>query len=250
MSAWNNFLESIREAKAELGIDKGAWYLGQPNEKYHLVPPLLRYEDGEKKEFAVFEDVERSAIQFAKENFTDWDLLIDMQHYGVPTRLLDWTDVLGVAVAFALIGNDSDTVPAVYVLNPHKLNEKSRIQDGSGSGVIPRISRNSGGEVGLKYKEGYLHGGQAMNYCPVAVDCVLRNSRLAAQIGNFTIHGIDKEPFEGCCSDCIVKVPLPNEAKAGAYEFLEFANLNPYSLFTDHVGLAQHIRRKHFGQNI
>lgn len=49
----------------------------------------------------------------------EWSTLFDMQHYEVPTRLLDWTTTLGVAIAFALMDRDgTDGAAAIYVLDP------------------------------------------------------------------------------------------------------------------------------------
>lgn len=37
---------------------------------------------------------------------SEWETLIDMQNYGVPTRLLDWMSNLGIALYFALTYRD------------------------------------------------------------------------------------------------------------------------------------------------
>jgi hypothetical protein len=65
----------------------------------------------------------------------DWDILFAMQHYGTPTRLLDWTEVFGVALYFAIIGIDETKrtdekgrkipPPCVWLLNPYRLNSHS-----------------------------------------------------------------------------------------------------------------------------
>lgn len=69
---------------------------------YQLVPSLLRHKQGVDKENVLFGEYERSARRFLERRTDDWELLVDMQHYGIPTRLLDWTGVLGIALAFAL----------------------------------------------------------------------------------------------------------------------------------------------------
>ena len=41
---------------------------------------------------------------------------------------------------------------------------------------------------------------------------------------------------------CVRKVLLPETARIGALEFLQFSSLNELSIFPDMVGVASHIR--------
>src|SRR5205823_4830121 len=48
------------------------------------------------------------------------------QHFGVPTRLLDWTQGALIALYFALLEEKADKPrPIVWMLNPTQLNRKS-----------------------------------------------------------------------------------------------------------------------------
>ena len=53
-----------------------------------------------------------------------------MQHYWIPTRLLDWTTVMGVAIAFILHNDYADAQnSALFVLDPTSLNRLSGRED-------------------------------------------------------------------------------------------------------------------------
>ena len=54
---------------------------------------------------------------------TDFDVLVTMQHYLAPTRVLDWTENLLVALHFAVRDPDQDTEDgALWILNARRLN--------------------------------------------------------------------------------------------------------------------------------
>ena len=54
---------------------------------------------------------------------TDFEVLVTMQHYLAPTRLLDWTENLLVALHFAVIEtDDDDRDAALWILNARRLN--------------------------------------------------------------------------------------------------------------------------------
>ena len=54
---------------------------------------------------------------------TDFEVLVTMQHYLAPTRLLDWTENLLVALHFAVTEtDDDDRDAALWILNARRLN--------------------------------------------------------------------------------------------------------------------------------
>lgn len=125
---WHSFLSEIRQARVDLGNPATVWYRGHSKPDYVLKPSLFRSADGHTKEQIAFHEFSRVATRLFTKRTNDWEVLFDMQHYGVPTRLLDWSEALGVAVAFALLTDyDSTSDASIFVLDPIKLNRFSSI---------------------------------------------------------------------------------------------------------------------------
>jgi hypothetical protein len=142
-SAWTRFLSKIETAICSLGFRDGeeAYFRGHTSRTHQLLPSLFRAcadevatakESGaevtkkiRKLESDLFYEFAGRARELDGLGITDWDVLFWMQHYGTPTRLLDWTEVLGVAVYFAQLNvrDDATDVPCVWVLNPYAMNE-------------------------------------------------------------------------------------------------------------------------------
>lgn len=235
---WYDFLEAVRYARRKLGDPEVVWYRGQSNGEWSLVSGLHRRSVGLAKEEILFAEFQRSAARLFTPRSNDWETLFDMQHYGVPTRLLDWTETLGVAVAFAVLDHHpSYGNPALWVLDPVGLNKYSGLK---GIKDIPTGS--------FEYKAIYWRSDPFAAKYPIAVAPVLQNDRMIAQGGAFTIQGLDGRGIEESCSDAVAKVELPAQAVNGAREFLDHAGINSYSIYPDILGMARHIRRKHLGE--
>lgn len=70
----------------------------------------------------------RNSMMFLKQNRienNDWNNYFLMQHYGLNTRLLDWTESALVAIYFAVKDFSKTDDSKIWILNPHKLNEST-----------------------------------------------------------------------------------------------------------------------------
>ena len=235
MSAWNDFLSEVRAAEVDLGSPLEVWYRGHSDQRWQLVPSLPREADWERKEKALFLEFTKSASRLFDRRTSDWETLFDMQHYWVPTRLLDWTTVMGVAIAFILHGEYSDTEDsALFVLDPLALNRLS------GRDEVINVPEDKS----FDYQTIYWQHKPIKIEKPLAIRPGAQSDRLRAQKGTFTVAGSLPTGFETAASACFRKVILPSAAKLEAREFLRWANLDEYTIYPDIVGMSRHIRRK------
>ncbi len=234
MSSWSEFLRDVSSAKRELGNPDTVWYRGHTNTEYYLLSSLLRYENGTDKEQYLFDTFKKFSNRIFDRRKSDWETLFEMQHYGVPTRLLDWTETFGIALFFACGPYYRDGVDAaLYLLNPVELNRQSRVD---------RLYRIPDDEKEFIYKEIYWHNRPFAPRAPISVEPHFINDRMKAQRGMFTVDDDSIDPIEENFPSAVKKITLPSDAIPEAREFLSLANLNPLTVYPDQAGLADYLR--------
>lgn len=166
-----------------------------------------------------------------------------MQHYGLPTRLLDWTQSSLTALYFALRNSSGDTDAAVWVLNPWWLNKQTL-----GGFDLPYTN-----DPRLQDWASYSGGTIARNINPIAMKPIHSNSRIAAQRGLFTIHGSDPHGLERlsiCTNDMgpqMFKLTIPGVHCGEMRRDLAIAGVTETSIFHELEGLCREIKASFCG---
>ena len=267
-SAWIEFLKRIENARNELNCSQGAeeeaWFRGHIRSDFALLPSLFRHfekpngknwDDVWATESDLFWEFSARARELHGTTDSDWDCLFAMQHHGTPTRLLDWTEVLGVAVYFATLGVDETQTkdkdgkslppPCVWVLNPNQINLASDWE--TYDLISPTyLGWDDSEETSYSYGDILLEDGIGWKH-PVAIYPRQKTARIHAQQGWFTIHGNEFKPLETIKNSdrFLRKIELPFEALPEARDFMNHAGLNHYSLFPDLDNLSKHLRQKY-----
>jgi hypothetical protein len=195
-----DFLGQIARIKAAWFKDEelSPWYRGQKRAEWPLLPSLYRIranfdeiledemEDEIREEFIV-----RAPIfsDFKPAGDDDWEWYFLMQHYGAPSRLLDWTQGALLALYFAVKNNPGHYDSAVWVLDPYRLNERSidRYE------VIPPSAQgiSAGDKRLVKRWLPTRFTGSVIPKMPIAVFPTHIARRISTQRSCFTVHGKD-----------------------------------------------------------
>jgi hypothetical protein len=102
------------------------WFRGQTDCAWALLPSGCRPPYSDVNEHRYRHDFVLRSRPFLGEATappaSDWDWYFLMQHYGVPTRLLDWTESAVAALYFAAQPTSPEKDGCVWVLNPRAVN--------------------------------------------------------------------------------------------------------------------------------
>jgi hypothetical protein len=109
LQSLTDYVEIIQDLQR--GINRPLWFRGITNSAHSLVPSFYRHPkiksapELNKLEQELLTRFRQRSIPYRTRDLSDdWEALFFMQHYGVPTRLLDWTENPLTALHFALTG--------------------------------------------------------------------------------------------------------------------------------------------------
>ena len=111
-----DFINAIKEYIDDLfSENRGTevFYRGHADESWDLKPSIVRSDKGIKNEHLLFRDMVAHVPQDFSECKSALDYLVQMQHYGLPTRLLDVTTNPLVALYFACQPAGDTTVSGI-----------------------------------------------------------------------------------------------------------------------------------------
>ncbi|MDE9442293.1 FRG domain-containing protein [Xenorhabdus bovienii] len=219
VSSFSDFIHVVEtlSTHSELMLFRGQCKKG------NLLPSIARENpnvDSADVEKEMLEELKRMGSSILPPNdLNDWELLVVAQHFGMKTRLLDWTSNPLAALFFACNDLAKDDV-FVYALDADQfLNESQNDPFGFGKTQVFRPKLN--------------------------------NPRIIAQHGWFTAHKYSKKTSEFVpleknreIKKSVQEIKIPKEARVNLLKSLDRHGVSSRTLFPDLEGLCKYLNWK------
>lgn len=237
----DNLIKQIKVLKKKYG-KQPIWFRGQENSQWELIPSIQRGELYKNEnyitnDFYIYVNQVQS-ISPDKNNYAAWMSL--MQHYGLPTRILDWSSSPLIAGYFALEKNrDNGKDACIWVLIPRYIN----IKEGFGPYVYP-IDAYTVQQMLLPAFKSNVEIEEKFQNKIIACHSVEQNLRMYSQQSSFTVHNSEK-PLSSICDDTLLKFIIPKEMKNDFFESVNILGITTSFIYPDMEHISKDIIKKY-----
>lgn len=238
MKDFQEFLSQIQyeiERLSSLGCDD-PFFRGHSNASWDLIPGIARESTYNKvTENRLYHKFISHGAHLFHKGVSSWEVLFMMQHYGLPTRLLDWTENFAVALWFALFNPSRKST--IWILDPYRLNEYSL-----GRSTIEYLDQDYPSGY-----ESYFIDDHNTNYnkfpsSVIAVAGSARFSRIRDQRGVFTLHNALDKPLDVLFPEFVRRFDISSIAHSECRAFLRLSGITEFTLFSDLDGLSRYLK--------
>lgn len=258
-------LKSIDNLKHFLSLSHKTYsYRGQSNYDWNLQTSFERFLNNKTCRIAKTNIEQKIVKQYRSESsvFTNelgydphsqnelLDTLADIQHYGGPTRLLDWTSSFNIALFFAIYNNDEFDA-AVYCLRNIQFNgatfditdifKNQNISEESKKTLPPPLDKNK--LLKFHYPKRRNRRITAQNgyfIYPLSTEATFEES-LSYVLDGMPIKFVtsDNSIEEILLKSTLVKVKIPQSIIPEMRKYLLNSGISAKTLFPDHYGAIQ-----------
>jgi hypothetical protein len=241
----SSIAELLQALKELYGPTDTVWFRGHAEWDWQLVPSLAREERGIAAEETLIKRFKQNAAAFTLQPpTTEWEWLFLMQHYGAPTRLLDWSESPLVGLYFAVAApSRPEKDGCLWCLEPIKLNQISNIEPVY-EADIPCFGVD---EVLNNYLPSTVVREQTSKLKPAGGIALRRFPRMSAQLGVFTITHRQQQQLDDLGDgQHLGRLIIPAEAKPNLLQELAHLRVTKLTLFPELESVAtasrEHIR--------
>jgi hypothetical protein len=276
ISSLSDYIKIIEKLPHKRG--SSLYYRGHSNSNYLLEPSLFRKNKLRNSEHLMYNELLKERPESFIDDRTTLEKLVKMQHYGLPTRLLDITkgplvalyfscathedkidqkndgEVIVLSIREELIKyNDSDTV--TILSNLCKLNQKEKNTFNTNLSQDEFNRQENTIQLLWQIKQekpifyDVINPKDINKIVPVKVK--KSNDRIKRQDGLFLLYGEgrDKEkliiPSDWLIRKDSDRIIIEQKAKSNIKKQLEELNISKYSLFPDLENCANYIKKKY-----
>lgn len=242
-------LQKLSKNKSELT------FRGQANADWNLSPSIARKRQLLENEHELFHKILALKPHDFVNDLTDYEKLITMQHYGLPTRLLDVTRNPLVAIFFACNNWERRYQDGlVYVFEEDQKSEEHKFLNPDDDTVkcLTKIVKSKDHKVCENCKSQEV--GQSCNFSDKSfmqknhfIRGIAKNRRIDNQSGDFIFVGTDKNSKENKAVDELVSeyLVIDHEVKPILLENLEVMNIHGGSVYPELGNMSSYLVAKY-----
>jgi hypothetical protein len=255
VESFSNFYERLKQICNNEGNELNFFFRGHSDCKYEPIPSIYRNDNIKYENRFFHEAIRRNPTEFP-EDMSTFDQLVKMQHYELPTRLLDITTNPLIALFFACQENENkDGAVLVYSMLP----EQIKYYDSDSVCILSNLAKCQAGFVFTTNKESLVYdiqqdkpnfkGKYLESDAVKKVLCVmpkLNNERIIRQHGAFFIFGMGRtKDTPAKIPDQPTKIKIKANSKRTILKELEVLGINEATLFPETDKIMKQIKTEY-----